>query len=50
MIKKYVELKTHLVNEANREYQQNKGMLHGEPISDEQYEEIMLQINYDIAW
>lgn len=50
IIKKFVELKNNLINEANREYQQNHGRIGGEQVSDEQYEEIMLQINYDIAW
>jgi len=50
IIKKYDDVKSDLIDEANQEYTRTKGRIGGELISEAQYEEIMLQINYDIAW
>ena len=46
--KKYSEIKTKFVEEANKEYTERQRQ--GSTMSNEEYSDILLQINYDIAW
>ena len=46
--KKYSDIKKTLINEANKEYGERQRS--GEIMENEEYSDIMLQINYDIAW
>ena len=49
IVKKFTDIRDQLLQEANREYYNSKQNTE-EQITFEQYEEMLQQINYDVAW